>query len=400
MELGSSLDGVGFGVHDLGALQRCRTAADVVALVGAPPAGGEAQGRQDEPPIELPEVVAAPLRDAMAVVQRHFNGELLGTRVLGRAFIPRNRNVIVVANHTSHLDMGLVKYALGDYGEGMVSLGAQDYFFEGNRWKVAYFEHLTHVRPLDRTRGFRQSLRQAAAAVEEGNVVLIFPEGTRQTTGRLGEFKPLVGKLALDTGTDILPVHIDGAYEAMPKGAVVPKRRGITVRIGPPLEIRHLRRLTAGLRPADAARRVTALARTAVERLSRGAVLDLEREQPTIEALADRAPRVEDATARAFRSLPDRFDPARVERPITWYFTLGGPRWTVRVDERRCEVREGRPDGSADCVVKCSPELLVAMVEERYVPEPAEFMSGRIKTSDIPLLVEFSRVFALSDVSL
>ena len=36
--------------------------------------------------------------------------------------------------------MGLVKYALGDYGHGMTALATKDYFFEGNRWKVAYFE--------------------------------------------------------------------------------------------------------------------------------------------------------------------------------------------------------------------------------------------------------------------
>jgi len=399
VELSSSLDGVGHGVHDLAALQRCRTAADVVTLVGAPPAVVE-DDIDAAAPIDLPDVVAAPMRDAMAVVQRHLNGDVLGTRVLGRAFIPRNRNVIVVANHTSHLDMGLVKFALGDYGEGLVSLGAQDYFFEGNRWKVAYFEHLTNVRPLDRTRGFRQSLRQASAAVEEGNVVLIFPEGTRQTSGRLADFKPLVGKLALDTGTDILPLHIEGAYDAMPKGAFFPKSRGITVRIGPPLQIHQLRRLTADLRPAEAARKVTTLARTAVERLSQGSVLDLDQERPRVEEADARPLSVEEATARAFQSLPRRFDPARVERPVTWYFSLGGPRWTVAVDDTSCDVKEGRPGGSADCVVKCSADMLVRIVEHKYVPDPAEFMNGRIKTSDIPLLIEFSRVFALSEVSL
>ena len=69
----------------------------------------------------------------------------------GRAFIPHNRNVIVAANHASHLDMGLVKYALGSYGEGIVSLAAQDYFFEGNRFRKAYFENLTNLVPLSRS---------------------------------------------------------------------------------------------------------------------------------------------------------------------------------------------------------------------------------------------------------
>ncbi|MCK6506492.1 AMP-binding protein [Myxococcota bacterium] len=399
VELQSALEGVGHGVPDALALQRCRTAADVVALVGAPPATREE--REEPAPIHIPAAVAAPIKEAMAAVQRTLNGELLGTRVLGRAWIPQNRNVIVVANHTSHLDMGLVKYALGAYGEGMVSLGAQDYFFEGNRWKVAYFENLTNVLPLDRTRGFRESLRQATQAVEEGHVVLIFPEGTRQTSGRLAEFKPLVGKLSLDTGTDILPVFIDGAYDAMPKGAMLPRKRGITVRIGPPLQVADLRRLTEGLRGAEAARRVTALARTAVERLGEGGVLDLSREEAATVVEAQARPlSVEEVTARAFHSLSGRFDPTRVERPVTWYFSLGELRYTVSVDAMACKVSDGRPSGSADCVVKCSADMLVKMVEKAYIPEPAEFIDGTIKTSDIPLLIEFSRVFGLSEVNL
>ena len=399
VELQSALEGVGHGVPDALALQRCRTAAEVVALVGAPPAAQPE--RADQAPIHIPSVVARPLKDAMAMVQRTLNGDLLGTRVLGRAWIPQNRTVIVVANHSSHLDMGLVKYALGEYGEGLVSLGAQDYFFEGNRWKVAYFEHLTNVMPLDRTRGFRESLRQATGAVEGGHVVLIFPEGTRQTSGRLAEFKPLVGKLALDTGTDILPVFIDGAYDAMPKGALLPRKRGITVRIGPPLQIADLRRLTEGLRGAEAARKVTTLARTAVERLGEGGVLDLSTEHgvEVIEAQA-RPLSVEEVTERAFHSLNGRFDPARVERPVTWYFSLGELRYTVAVDAQACTVSNGRPSGSADCVVKCSADMLVKMVEKAYIPDPAEFINGTIKTSDIPLLIEFSRVFGLSEVDL
>ncbi|NOY26476.1 MAG: SCP2 sterol-binding domain-containing protein, partial [Oligoflexia bacterium] len=148
-------------------------------------------------------------------------------------------------------------------------------------------------------------------------------------------------------------------------------------------------------RGAQAARKVTTLARTAVERLGQGGVLDLAEMQP--EAIVEAQARplsVEELTGKAFASLDRRFDPTRVERPITWYFSLGEQRYTVQVDHVACAVKPGRPAGSADCVVKTSPELLIRMVEHAYIP----FMSGRIKTSDIPLLVEFSRVFGLSEV--
>ena len=46
-----------------------------------------------------------------------FYEKVMSTSVTGRAFIPANRNTLVIANHTSHLDMGLVKYALGSHDD-------------------------------------------------------------------------------------------------------------------------------------------------------------------------------------------------------------------------------------------------------------------------------------------
>ena len=82
---------------------------------------------------------------------------------------------------------------------------------------------MTNLEPLDRQRGYRASLRQAVEVVEGGNIVLLFPEGTRRIDGTIGEFKPLVGQLALETNVDILPLYLEGTFDAMPKGAVLPK---------------------------------------------------------------------------------------------------------------------------------------------------------------------------------
>jgi long-chain acyl-CoA synthetase len=63
-----------------------------------------------------------------------------------------------------------------------------------------------------------------------------------------------------------------------------------------------------------------------------------------------------------------------------------------------CTVNPGRPQGgSADCVIKATPDMIRRLICESYVPTPAEFVSGVIKTNDIPLLIEFSRVFDLTD---
>jgi len=400
VELASALDGVAQARPDPEVLSQCETVADVVACVGAPPVRVQPGDTEAEAPVEIPQPIAQRLKAGLGVLQRTLNGAILRTTIKGRAHIPQNRSAIVVSNHTSHLDMGLVKYALGDYGDDMTALAAKDYFFEGNRWKVAYFEYLTNVTPLDRKAGFRTSLRQAKEVIESGRVVLIFPEGTRQRSGSLAEFKPLIGKLALETGVDILPLYIEGAYAALPKGAAIPRKRDITVRIGPPLQAGDLRRLTAEMKPADAARQVARLARSAVEKLGEGGVLDLARMETEAAKTAAEKPQLteEEQTVQAFRSLEKKFSRDRVDKPMSWYFSMGEVRWTVIIDEDGCRVLEGRPPGgSADCVVKASPDIIKRLIQDSYVPGPSEFVSGVIKTNDIPGLIEFSRVFDLND---
>ena len=401
VELAAALEQLDGGHPDADELAHCETVADVVALAKAPkPAIVEEEDPRDTA-VQIPEIVAEPLRQGLGFFQRELYGTGLHTKVYGRAFIPQNRPTIVVSNHCSHLDMGLVKYALGPYGHKLVALAAKDYFFEGNPWVVAYFEQLTNLRPIDRKRGFRASLEQACDVVREGHVVLIFPEGTRRADGTIGDFKPLIGRLALDTNVDILPMHLGGTFDAMPRGAVLPRSRDVSVRIGPPLEMRHLRRMIDGLKPADGARKVAAIAKQAVEDLRDGRVLDLAQLQPDdIEVIDDGV----NPTVRAFESLESRFDPGRVKKPVSWYFSLGGQeglRYTVAVDTGAAKVSTGKPiGGKADCVVKTSEEMLRRIIEDAYVPEPPEFFSGAIKTNDIPLLIEFSRVFKLSEVNL
>ena len=401
VELASALEQLDGGHPDADELAHCETVRDVVNLAKAP----KPQIVEEEDPrdtaVQIPEIVAEPLRQGLGFFQRELYGTGLNTKVYGRAFIPQNRQTIVVSNHSSHLDMGLVKYALGPYGHKLVALAAKDYFFEGNPWVVAYFEQLTNLRPIDRKRGFRASLEQASEVVREGHIVLIFPEGTRRADGTLGEFKPLIGRLALDTNVDILPMHLGGTYDAMPRGSAMPRSRDVSVRIGPPLEMRHLRRMIEGLKPADGARKVAAIAKQAVEDLRDGIVLDLAQLQPDdIEVVDDGL----NPTIRAFESLEARFAPERVKKPVSWYFSLGGKeglRFTVAVDDKAAKVSTGKPSGGkADCVVKTSEEMLRRIIEDAYVPEPPEFFSGAIKTNDIPLLIEFSRVFKLSEASL
>ncbi len=396
VELAAALDAATDHKPDTSALMACETLGDVVRLVEAPIALIDVVEEEANEPINIPAPLREPIKNALASAQRRLYSQAMTTRVTGRAFIPQNRNVIVVSNHTSHLDMGLVKYALGTYGERIVGLAAQDYFFEGNKWWVAYFEQLTNLAPLDREGGFRASLDQARRIVDDGNIVLLFPEGTRRTDGSLGDFKPLVGKLALEAEVDILPIWLEGTHNVLPKGSFFPRGRKVEVRIGPPIPISRLKKALADRRPADAARTVTSLAQHAVSALRDGRVFDPESDDllapPKVEGPRD--------IQAAFHSLRERLASDRVQRPMSWYFSLGdatGPRFTVTVDADGCDVRAGRPTGgSADCVVKTSAEVMRRIIDDAWLPGPPEFISGAIKTNEIPLVIEFARVFDLS----
>ncbi|TMA20653.1 MAG: 1-acyl-sn-glycerol-3-phosphate acyltransferase [Deltaproteobacteria bacterium] len=221
----------------------------------------------------VPQPVAAAGRAAIDFFQRTLYGRIFDIEVKGQANVPRHAPFLVAANHASHLDVGLVKIALGEEGKKLASLAARDYFFD-NPWKRAWFGNFTNLVPIERRGGLKESLQTAVRTLEYGYHLLIFPEGTRSPDGRLQEFKPAIAYLSFAAGADILPVYLEGTHDAMPKGSFVPdprKRRKLLVRIGPPLRHAELVEATRGLSRSAAHKEVTRLVRAAVEALRDGA---------------------------------------------------------------------------------------------------------------------------------
>ena len=408
-----------YGAVDPKSLQGCRTVADVENLVGTERASlrpqqlaasrykiegrdgrsGPGSSKKDDKNIVLPEAMQEQGKKLIGKVQDFFYGEMMRSKISGASFIPHNRNTIVAANHGSHLDMGFARHALGTYGEDIVTLAAQDYFFEKGTLQRAFFENLTNLRAIDRKSGLRASERQAGEILQRGRTMLIFPEGTRSTDGEVHEFKPLLGHLAMAYGVDILPLYLGGTRDAMPKGSKVPTKRDLFARIGPPITVTDMRRLTKGLSPADAAREVAKLARRAVDALKRGEIIDAAR----MKSLEENEAPKEHPLVTLFAYLEGKFDGGAVDKPVSFYFTLGddaNAKWTVRVSKDKCEVRPGKPEGgTADCVLKTSPDIFTRIVREAFTPGPAEFLSGAIKSNDVGLLMTFQKVFQLGSSS-
>ena len=197
--------------------------------------------RKKDDEIHIPSFVQNGGNKAGDFLQRFLYDQFLRTHYEGRSNIPPHTNFIVAANHCSHLDMGLTKMALGESGKDMVALAAADYFFD-TKYKRAVMENFTNLVPMERTGSLRQSLRHANSFLDRGYNALIFPEGTRSMTGIMADFKPVVGYLALHARVGILPMYLDGTYEAMPKGTTIIKSRDVGARIGRFSRYRRTRR--------------------------------------------------------------------------------------------------------------------------------------------------------------
>jgi long-chain acyl-CoA synthetase len=222
--------------------------------------------------IPVPEPVSQVGRQLVSFGQRVLFGGVFDVEVTGKSFIPMNRNFLVIANHASHLDMGLVKVALGEQGERLTVLAARDYFFN-TPLKRAWFENFTNLVPMDRHGSLRESLRMAGEALNQGFNLLIFPEGTRSPDGTLQEFFPTLGYLALHYGVDVLPMYLDGTFDALPKGSLFPRRKDLRVSIGPAIGLDAMRRATQGMSRSESYRYLTSHAHTVVRALRDGSSL-------------------------------------------------------------------------------------------------------------------------------
>jgi long-chain acyl-CoA synthetase len=351
-----------------------------------------------EEPVPLWQDLPEPLRDlgkkAIDMGRGIAYNSLFKIKVKGQENIPFNQQAIVIANHSSHLDIGLIKEALGSYGDDVCVLAAQDYFFDSQE-KEAIFSQFTRLIPIDRTASLERSLAPAEAAVRKGHSILMYPEGTRSIKGDLQEFKMGIGYLQRKTGLPILPLYIKGTHKAMPKGKVIPKvGRTLSVHIGPLIDTDEIKNYGKGTRRHERYQEITQMCYEAIQALQNASPYPWNQEETT--ALVNG--HIQGAYP-LFNYLENRFDQSRVKQPITWYFSLGESadgKWTLSVDQQHIRFYAGRPqEGQADCVLKTDLRIFERMVKEGYIPSFAEFAEGKVKTNNPSHLRSFQSIFAL-----
>ena len=182
-----------------------------------------------------PDITIYGIRSLAALIVRGWLRVYHRFKIVGREHLPAEGSFVLVANHTSHLDTLCLLAALPLRKlHRAFPAAAQDYFFVGMP-RLAAAAILVNALPFARQIHHRQSLELCRKLLEKpGNILILFPEGTRSTTGLIGDFRPGIGLLAAATSVPVVPCHLSGAFRAWPKGRWLPYPRAVRLRIGSP----------------------------------------------------------------------------------------------------------------------------------------------------------------------
>jgi 1-acyl-sn-glycerol-3-phosphate acyltransferase len=152
----------------------------------------------------------------------------------------------MVANHTSYLDAGI----LGGTLPRKVHFVVLTRMF--NLRRLGWFYRAMQTIPVDPGAGQRGPIRRCLEVLRRGDVVGIFPEGSRSADGRLGEPQEGAALLAKLSGAPVIPIGVQGAFEAFPRGTWLPRPHRIHLRVGKALRFEDA--LTEGTGRRDALR--------------------------------------------------------------------------------------------------------------------------------------------------
>ncbi|MFE9903667.1 lysophospholipid acyltransferase family protein [Streptomyces achromogenes] len=158
-------------------------------------------------------------------------------RIEGLEQVPVSGPAIIAGNHLSFSDHFLMPAVL----KRRITFLAKAEYFTGSGLKgrfTAFFFRGAGQIPVDRSgkEAGQAAIREGLGVLRRGELLGIYPEGTRSHDGRLYKGKVGVAVLALTAGVPVVPCAMIGTFEAQPPGRVVPRIRPVTIRFGEPLD--------------------------------------------------------------------------------------------------------------------------------------------------------------------
>ncbi|SDM43770.1 lysophospholipid acyltransferase family protein [Streptomyces wuyuanensis] len=162
---------------------------------------------------------------------------LFRPRIEGLEHVPADGAAIVAGNHLSFSDHFLMPAIL----KRRITFLAKAEYFTGpglkGRLTAAFFRSAGQI-PVDRSgkEAGQAAIREGLGVLGKGELLGIYPEGTRSHDGRLYKGKVGVAVMALTARVPVVPCAMVGTFEIQPPGQVLPKIKRVTIRFGEPLD--------------------------------------------------------------------------------------------------------------------------------------------------------------------
>ncbi len=155
---------------------------------------------------------------------------LFDIRCIGRANMEFDGGALVLSTHQSHFDPVLIGLS---YNGRMNYLARRSLF---NNKLLGTIIYLLDAIELDRDRSGIAGLKETLKRLKGGKKVLVFPEGTRTSDGKIAPLKPGFLAVARRSKVPLVPIAITGAFEALPRTSKFPRRYPIHMAVGPKIE--------------------------------------------------------------------------------------------------------------------------------------------------------------------
>ncbi len=160
-------------------------------------------------------------------------------KVSGLDNIPKT-NFILASNHQSHWDQVITAYLC--VPRKFTYLGQIDKYTGLEGFLRNFLYTIASVIPIHRydEESKKNALKKCVERLKKGEILIMYPEGTRSKNGKIGPGKPGIAKIYLQSGVPILPVCIKGNFEIMPIGKKFPRLKKIVeIKVGKPLRFKE-----------------------------------------------------------------------------------------------------------------------------------------------------------------